>query len=143
MSCYMVENETINRIVSGLEYAKNHGTRINYVSLRDNALSRMIGDRKQNEEMVKALAHMNARAVYDRYPHHGGYPAAEVSSYAYKSTMPPGLTQFLKSLRCYLYQCSEGNVPKESLFMLLEELSYDIALHIAENTPEYERAQWA
>lgn len=50
--------------------------------------------------------------------------------------------QFLKSLRCYLYQCCEGDCYKDDLYKALDHLSVDLAYFIATNQPEYELAEW-
>ena len=50
--------------------------------------------------------------------------------------------QALKSLHCYSYQCSEGNIPNKKLYKLLEKLSKDIATHIIDEMPEYDKAEW-
>lgn len=50
--------------------------------------------------------------------------------------------QLLKSLQCYIYQCSEGMVPESSLYKGIDELIISLALFIAHNQPEYEEAKW-
>lgn len=50
--------------------------------------------------------------------------------------------QFLKSLRCYLYQCCEGDCYDTKLYKALDQLSLELAYFIATNQPEYEIAEW-
>jgi hypothetical protein len=50
--------------------------------------------------------------------------------------------QFLKSLRCYLYQSCEGDCYESKLYKALDQLSLELAYFIATNQPEYELANW-
>ena len=50
--------------------------------------------------------------------------------------------QFLKSLRCYLYQSCEGDCYETGLYKALDQLSLELAYFIATNQPEYELAKW-
>ena len=50
--------------------------------------------------------------------------------------------QFLKSLRCYLYQSCEGDCYESGLYKALDQLSLELAYFIATNQPEYELADW-
>ena len=50
--------------------------------------------------------------------------------------------QLLKSLNCYIYQCSEGNVPDSKLYKGIDKLIDRLAMFIATHQPEYEEAEW-
>ena len=50
--------------------------------------------------------------------------------------------QFLKSLRCYLYQSCEGDCYESKLYKALDQLSLELAYFIATNQPQYELADW-
>ena len=50
--------------------------------------------------------------------------------------------QFLKSLRCYLYQCCEGDCYATKLYRALDQLGMELGYFIATNQPEYELAEW-
>lgn len=50
--------------------------------------------------------------------------------------------QFLKSLRCYLYQSCEGDCYESKLYKALDQLSLELGYFIATNQPEYELADW-
>ena len=51
--------------------------------------------------------------------------------------------QFLKSLRCYLYQSCEGDCYESKLYKALDQLSLELAYFIATNQPQYELAEWS
>jgi hypothetical protein len=50
--------------------------------------------------------------------------------------------QFFKSLQCFLYQCSEGNVPDKPLFKTLEALVGFLAPGVNQNSRAYNAAVW-
>jgi hypothetical protein len=55
----------------------------------------------------------------------------------------PDKIQSLKSLRCFLYQCTEGDIPKTSkLFQALQEVSNRLAHDIVQDLPQWEDARW-
>lgn len=64
------------------------------------------------------LLEMNRRALVARY---GDNSVAAVEPFRYSALPhhPHLLVQVYKSLRCYLYQCSEGDVPDQPLYQQL------------------------
>lgn len=48
----------------------------------------------------------------------------------------------LKKLRCYLYQCNEGNVPESSLYRGISSLVQRLAMMIATGNDDYHSADW-
>jgi hypothetical protein len=48
----------------------------------------------------------------------------------------------MKLLRCWLYQCSEGEVPETALFKAFAELSNTLAQVVVSELAEYEAAPW-
>lgn len=50
--------------------------------------------------------------------------------------------QFLKSLQCYLYQCSEGDTEEWELYKALDYLVGEIKSDIISNSEEYKKANW-
>jgi hypothetical protein len=53
--------------------------------------------------------------------------------------------QMFKSLKCWLYQCAEGEIPEKSILykVFSHEIVRYLALRIVEETPEYDEAEWA
>lgn len=92
---------------------------------------------------------MNLDAVTQRYPgdtkEHAPGPC-DISdiheNYVYQHCdMTPA--QGYKSIRCLIYQCSEGNVPDVcGLYKTLAEFAEKLAHSIASDSPEYEAADW-
>jgi len=48
----------------------------------------------------------------------------------------------IKSLQCWKYQCSEGDIPETKLYQFFEEVEHHLALKIVINLPEYDKATW-
>ena len=53
-----------------------------------------------------------------------------------------GDVMLLKGLRCFLYQCSEGDVPEKDAFSEIESIADEIAYAIVRRLPEYDNATW-
>jgi hypothetical protein len=127
MSAYIVEDITINRVVSYL--------------LCDQLASAYV-ERKLAEAGIDLNAlgqHMldlNIRAVDYRYDETNEGRALV------PALVPVSRIQALKSLRCWLYQCSEGDIPEEPLFQIMNGYSDDLAYTIVSELPAYERAEW-
>ena len=50
--------------------------------------------------------------------------------------------QILKSLDCFLYQCLEGDIPKDNLYKTLKNISKILTNHIINNLEDYKKAKW-
>ena len=145
MSAYVVEDETINRIIGWLEQdsvstrwrvatyiLKEHGYNLDL-------MQRQNGDAKQLAEDMFAL---NVTAVNQRY---GPGEAAKFRplDFKYISRLAPTTPRVLKSLQCWLYQCSEGDVPESDLYKMFREIEFAICRELVERIPEYAEADWS
>jgi len=132
MSAFLVSNRTLNWIVTAIEKSKSelegYTTRLDI--LDDADLS--------PKDLFFKLLSLNQKALLERY----GDKDKDVH-YCYHPEECPSMFQFCKSLRCFLYQCSEGNIPETSeLFKELNVLSGRIAVGIVCSSPEYDSAIW-
>jgi hypothetical protein len=50
--------------------------------------------------------------------------------------------QLCKTLQCFLYQCSEGDVPDKPLFQSLKVVESLLSPRFSSDAPEYEAAVW-
>lgn len=50
--------------------------------------------------------------------------------------------QILKSLDCFLYQCLEGDIPKDKLYITLKNISKILSNHIINHLEDYKKAKW-
>lgn len=104
----------------------------------------------QLTKLGRAMLHNNADAMEARYGPVTGSGNAEVMSefegyrvaadaYTFQPRSEP-LPALYKQLRCYLYQCSEGQVDRTPLHLTLSKLAD--RLERFEAAPEYDAAPW-
>ncbi len=136
MSAYIVQDETINRIVSFLHDLEfQNESPLMYL--------RPYWPRMSDEQCVELatkLYNLNASAVGQRYPNSVAEP---VEAFPFRYTLKTTDIQMLKHLDCFLYQCSEGDVPEQDLFQKLDDVRTALARILITSTPEYNAAAWA
>lgn len=116
---------------------------------------RMPGLASTQEEYTKlgrTLYALNADAVAQRYQEPPDLKLAQ--SYEFGKTwqgprcvgpgMHPACTPIeqYKALSCLIYQCSEGDVPEQSLYKSLVQHRQDLAERIVHDLPAWDQAPW-
>ena len=111
--------------------------------------------RTGNEKKIfNALYGLNVKAVNERYS--DSEPTTAEMPKDYKTIYHPSNWdnensiykieawhyQLLKTLQCFIYQCTEGEAIHTPLYKALEELEKTIVFFIAQNNPLYRAAQW-
>lgn len=139
MSAFIVGQETIDRIITGLNRA-THGTHGGFDGWPEPPDSLKVPTDEAYDEVGTALWQMNADAVDQRYNETNPIPLYHFTLAAAKR--PVDQFQFLKSIRCLLYQCSEGDVPQRPLYQDLRQYSLILAMWTVERTKEYDQAVW-
>ena len=143
MSAYMVEDKTINNIVAGIKRGfDNHG--LDYPDFNRNDLNSFGLSDLDGTNLAKIggyLFVMNIEAIEQRYGE-GEAKTFRPLDYQYRSIIWPDAINLYKSIRCLLYQCTEGNVPETTIYKTLEEFARDIAEHIVHRLPAYENGEW-
>jgi len=135
----MVADKTINRVVTWLYGELDES---NY--LREQLQARLSMDIVEDgfeEKLGLAMFQLNIKGVNTRY---SDKPAAKFRQldYSYQSAYVLEM-QVLKSLQCWLYQCTEGDVPNDPLYRFFEEVAAPRLMDkIIRRLPEYERAEW-
>lgn len=129
MSSFVVEDQTINRIVSYLWRDRDNEHIKRQLTLATPAA------------LGEELYRLNLAAVEDRY---GDYAAGTMCDLAYRYR-PAAATKIevIKALSCWLYQCAEGDVPSHPLYQLMDQYRYELAMDIVRALPAYEAAPWA
>jgi hypothetical protein len=117
MSAFLVGYETIDRILSWM-------------------ICRKKMDEKTAHVFGQEMLNMNAEAVNQRYDE-GNVMLGYKFRFRHAS-----IFQALKSLQCWLYQCSEGNVPDRESYKKFRELESEIMDEIISDMKEYEQAEW-
>ena len=126
MSAFLVDDRTLNHI----SHFMVHGYRYNSA----------LANEHTSISMANALKQMNLEALYQRYGDEYKETDFIVSSAMYSHASSP--IQTFKHIQCFLYQCSEGNVPECSLYKKVETLQDQVAYSIIDNLPEYNHAKW-
>lgn len=148
MSAYVCDDTTINRIVAGLTNAKDHG---DYNTPTPKPSEELCNAIENARDFGRTLYAMNINAVEQRYPDCVGNPnnlPGQISDdgshlpYTYRPSAPPKAIQLYKSIQCFLYQCSEGDVDELPLYKLLKEYQTRLAVHMIEHSSDYDKADW-
>jgi hypothetical protein len=139
MSAFMVEDQTINRVVTWLKReAQRSRFTLDWLA-REYSVD--LTSDNWDEKLAKAMFQMNCDGVNARYGE-GEAEKFRPLNFTYKTEVYHSLVQVLKSLQCLLYQCSEGHVPGTKLYQFFEEVEHHLALQIVIGLPEYDKATW-
>lgn len=148
MSAFMVSNETLSMLANLIEryYVSNDSMGFYFP---EELTIELVDTGYCAEEVFKKLVNLNIHSLAQRYPEDYmemvGYvefnPQFDIWSFT-GGMVKPWHYQFLKSLRCYLYQCCEGDCYETTLYKALDKLSMELAYFIATRQPEYDLADW-
>ena len=139
MSAYMVANETINRVVYWLYFEI---TRSQWLKEKlEKASGIDTSGYAWTETLGEAMFQLNIAGVNDRYGDGEAKQFRELD-YHYKPVHGSKI-QVLKSLQCWLYQCSEGEVVTKPLYTFFHDVAEPhLMSSIIYDLPEYEAAEW-
>jgi hypothetical protein len=134
MSAFIVDGKTIDRIVSFLldNVREFNGIGISYTS-------QVPWAQGVGTQIGQQLYRLNTDAVNSRYREGEESPGTR---YHYTAVGRLSDIQAYKSIKCFLYQCSEGDVPERPLFIELSKVHGDLAHRIVCATARYDRAEW-
>ena len=101
-------------------------------------------DEKFKTNFGRKLLKMNIEATEQRYiePYLNQQQKKERLKNFRFSQQPINKIQSLKSLSCFLYQCSEGSIPKRKLYKEMRDKETALAFDIINELPEYDKAEW-
>lgn len=104
---------------------------------------------KTDTEIFNLLSSTNIDALVARYDEDTAKDMIDGKGYEvghdiwqYRNGIQPWHYQLLKSLNCYVYQCSEGNVPDTPIYKAMDKLSIRLAQFIACHQQEYIDSEW-
>ena len=150
MSAYVVEDATLSRILDFLfvRAARDRHLRLDTGKLGlcghnlqaaathpEPALAEACADLGTAMQLLNVGA---VRGRYDDADEAGMIPQAFTLAEDVQATP----IQAYKAMRCWLYQCSEDNVPKSPLFQAMSAVCDSLAHEIVCETEEYEAAPW-
>jgi len=152
MSAFVVDDKTTNKLANSITFYAEYGRENawqtkaecqNVLLAMEKPFSKDHGfqDTKTANgctfKLAKLMHHLNVSAVNIRYNEN-----EDTNFDACKTTTPLPLMQFLKSLHCWEYQCSEGNIDENEIFQLIVKISSALEHDIVTNSKEYDTAQW-
>ncbi|SRR5258706_15169958 len=139
MSAFVVEDKTINNIVGWLNNSeREHGAWLLELVLQVCEVSR--SDEDWQGKVGISMFQMNVDAVRARYK---DADEAKMIPPSYKFAWELATdVQVLKSLQCWLYQCSEEGIPERPLYKAFREVERVIASSIVSRMEVYDRATW-
>lgn len=146
MSAFMMSNETLSKLANLITryYVSNDSMGFYFP---DELGEELRGIETDGEKVFNELARLNIASLSQRYFDYMDMVGnvkylPRCDMWRYSHGVQPWHYQFLKSLRCYLYQSCEGDCYDTGLYKALDKLSMELAYFIATNSPEYELAEW-
>jgi hypothetical protein len=139
MSAYIVKYQTINRVVEWLYWEITISSSLKTKLERATGIDTAGYD--WQDTLGKFMFDLNVAGVNARYGEGAAGKFCKLN-YSYQPVHGTPI-QVLKSLQCFLYQCTEGEVVKEPLYRFLQDTvePYRMGKIIAA-LPEYEAAEW-
>jgi hypothetical protein len=138
MSAFVVEDKTINVVVSWMHEQRPETV---YHRKIKEAFGLDLLSPDDYYTLSREMFKLNCTAVRQRYADNNPeemIPDGFTPSYELAQPV-----QAYKSLRCWLYQCCEGETPEASiLYNIMTELSNEMAGEIVTGSPQYEQAAW-
>ena len=156
MSSFIVEDKTINRIVSFCFWENDSILKHEIQRELKNIgvdLWELYESDKQTDDLMRCfgeeLLKLNICAFYCRYSHIEDIKkeikeAIKENKFEDLPYIERNRFQVLKSIECFLYQCAEGEIPEHSpLYKALENIANSLKSHLIDKIPEYQKAIWA
>jgi hypothetical protein len=137
MSAYIVKAETINKIVSYL-YAKAAGGATSIVSLGLVRMGYDLSDLLYIERLADAMFNLNVEAIRTRY---GDVETFHSTVFKYLF-IPAAQIEIIKALECWMYQCTEGDIPGSELYKAMAATYFLLCKDYIHQLDEYEVAPW-
>lgn len=141
MSAYIVDDETINKIVSYI-FAKALApdSSIQWEATKLAKMGYSLISAYSCSELAHKMFDMNVAAVKARYGEAEGenFP---VPVFEYLFT-PATQIEVIKAIKAWKYQCTEGRVHTLALYKAMVEVHSLLCIDFVEQTEEYEAAPW-
>jgi len=133
MSSYIVDNETINKVVSYL-YVKASGGDTSVVSLGLVKMGYDFTDPLHTKRLANAMFDLNVAAVKARYREEAGEGSP---TFTYVFT-PASQIEVIKALECWRYQCTEGRIAESELYKAMDQTRCLLCIDYIHQLKEYE-----
>jgi hypothetical protein len=134
MSAFIVPSTTINQVL-------RHLPLINPSSDAARDLVWHLRSDDSVQELGQSMMDLNIKAVTSRYGE-GRLEQFRAAAYRYVAGEPASVIQAYKSLQCWLYQCTEGDVPETDFYKTMQRVHAEMAHAIVQGMHAYELASW-
>jgi len=128
MSAFLTEDKSISKIANKV-YSSKSDLEYYQRKLKEIGINNA-------EELGKAMYKLNCEALVQRYND------KEFRDFEFTFQVNHRTISIFKSLECFMYQCSEGDVPEKKLFKILTDLELTLAKNIIRELPEYDEYGW-
>lgn len=137
MRSYVVKDRVINAVVNYLRLDSNGAFRRKTLKesgydLENTSFSGCI-------KLAQAMRDLNDKAVNKGC---SDKPTNRPEPFIFRKFSKVERMPALKALSCWLYQCSESDVPNDPLFKLMEKIHGEWAYLIVSELPAYKKAAW-
>jgi hypothetical protein len=139
MSAFVVEDKTINRVVSFLATDRESDW------LRRRIIKELGLDLETElgrETLGKLMFSLNVDAVNQRYGENAAQEFRPLN-YQYRMEISCNRLMAFKALQCWHYQCSEGDIDETPLYQLMERVQGWLAEAIVTRLEAYDKLAWA
>lgn len=140
MSCYIVEEKTIDRILTELN--KDENKWLLYILKGGDYKTCYMSD-DDFYFYGRKLWKMNRLNCGRRYPKQRAETTKIENVYAYAPVYCDSKMQFYKTLTCFLYQCCDSDlITNTKLYKAMKEIKNQLAGNILRETKEYQNCKW-
>ena len=136
MSAFLVEEKTLHKILSGLEYELRQSRWLKEQCEKELQID--FADSQWQTHLGQKMWDLNQLSLGYRY---GDKPVKLTYRFQFNLCRP---IQAFKALQCWLYQCMEGEIPETSkLYHFFDKVVVpDWAELLVMRTPDYDQAEW-
>lgn len=139
MSIYIVDNGTINKIVSYL-YAKAVGRDTSVISAGLVRMSFDFSHEDHPERLANQMFDLNVATVQ---AHYGEVEGESFPLPVFKYLFTPATQiEVIKALECWMYQCKRGDALESELYKAMVQTHYLLCADYIHQLDEYEAAPW-
>ena len=139
MSAWIVNKENIDRIITAAQTLRDE------TWLPSDFVDSLSPWESDLDAFGTALWKMNVEAVKQRYGRPikdlPGSPGSRLPKYHFTRS-DVDIFQLLKSVQCFLYQCSEGDVPETDLYKFVRKIEDRLCHYCATTDSRYDAANW-
>jgi len=158
MSCFLVGEDSINYLTSFFISSSYKNdllfSQINN-TLEEAGFKIVFDDKTQNYPIAEKLAFemfkLNFNAYTYRYKEYKNFQIEgikDLENYKFNeieigiNSNKNAIFQVLKSLHCFIYQCSEGDIIEDKLYKTLDRIASIISNNLISELPEYKKVDW-